>query len=55
VNPIALKAIGFWYYIVYIGVLVYLLIIAYFFFPETKGWVPLICTLSVVRHPHADP
>ncbi|GFZ46473.1 hypothetical protein JCM24511_04720 [Saitozyma sp. JCM 24511] len=37
VNPIALKAIGFWYYIVYIGVLVYLLVIAYFFFPETKG------------------
>ncbi|GFZ51765.1 hypothetical protein JCM24511_09533 [Saitozyma sp. JCM 24511] len=40
VNPIALKAIGYWYYIVYIvyiGVLTYLLVIAYFFFPETQG------------------
>jgi hypothetical protein len=46
VNPIALKAIGFWYYIVYIGVLVYLLVIAYFFFPETKGWVSLIPSIG---------
>jgi hypothetical protein len=54
VNPIALKAIGFWYYIVYIGVLVYLLVIAYFFFPETKGWVPLIHSISYTG-PNADP
>ena len=37
VNPIALASIGYYYYIVYIGALVYLLIVAYFTFPETKG------------------
>ena len=36
VNPIALSAIGYYYYIVYIGILTYLLIVAYFTFPETK-------------------
>ena len=37
VNPIALKSIGYYYYIVYIAILVYLLVVAYFTFPETKG------------------
>ena len=37
VNPIALSSIGYYYYIVYIGILVYLLIVAYVTFPETKG------------------
>ena len=36
VNPIALANIGYHYYIVYIGILVYLFLIAYFFFPETR-------------------
>lgn len=37
VNPIALSHIGYYYYIFYMGVLVFGLIIIYFFFPETKG------------------
>lgn len=37
VNPIALSKIHYWYYLVYVGILIYLTIIIYLFFPETKG------------------
>lgn len=38
VNPIALEAIGWKYYIVFIVLLVVYSILAWFFFPETKGY-----------------
>ena len=37
VNPIAMEAIGWRYYIVYIGVQVFAFCAIYFLFPETKG------------------
>ena len=37
VNPIALARIGYYYYILYIGILVYIILVACFTFPETKG------------------
>lgn len=37
VNPIAMAAISWKYYFVYIAILIYLLCVAYFTFPETKG------------------
>ncbi|KAK1922504.1 general substrate transporter [Papiliotrema laurentii] len=37
VNPVALSAIGFHYYIVYVGILIYLFVVIYLTFPETKG------------------
>ena len=38
VNPIALAAIAWRYYIVFIVVLVVFGVTAYFFYPETKGY-----------------
>ncbi|KAL1890762.1 hypothetical protein Sste5346_008087 [Sporothrix stenoceras] len=37
VNPVAMDAIGWKYYFVFIGLLVQWLIVIYYFFPETKG------------------
>lgn len=37
VNPIALEAIAWKYYFVFLGVLMVAIGIIYFFFPETKG------------------
>lgn len=37
VNPIALAAIGWKYYIVFVAVLFVIIITIYFFYPETKG------------------
>lgn len=37
-NPIALSAIGWKYYIVYIGLNLLWLTLVYLFFPETKGY-----------------
>lgn len=37
VNPIALARIHYWYYLFYVGILIYLTVIIYLFFPETKG------------------
>jgi hypothetical protein len=37
VNPIALNAIGWKYYIVYVGWLLVELVVVYLFFPETNG------------------
>lgn len=37
VNPIAMKAIGWKYYIVFCCLLAFLLVLVWFFFPETKG------------------
>lgn len=37
VNPIAMAAISWKYYFVYIGMCVYLFAVTWFFFPETKG------------------
>jgi MFS family permease len=45
VNPIALEHIAWKYYIVYIGVLCYLLVIIFFLYPETCGR-----TLEEVAH-----
>lgn len=38
VNPIALEAIGWKYYIVYVVLLVVYGVIVYFFYPETRGY-----------------
>ncbi|KAJ9139455.1 hypothetical protein NKR23_g7849 [Pleurostoma richardsiae] len=38
VNPIAIDAIGWKYYLVFIAVLAQWLVVAYLFFPETKGY-----------------
>ncbi|CAE6412359.1 unnamed protein product [Rhizoctonia solani] len=38
VNPVALEAIAWRYYIVYIGTLFVLLVIIWFLYPETKGY-----------------
>ncbi|KAG8690683.1 hypothetical protein FRC11_009860 [Ceratobasidium sp. 423] len=38
VNPVALEAIAWRYYIVYIGTLFVLLVLIWFFYPETKGY-----------------
>ncbi|KAJ5378246.1 uncharacterized protein N7496_005655 [Penicillium cataractarum] len=38
VSPIALDAIGWKYYLVYVAMLVQFLIVVYFFFPETRGY-----------------
>lgn len=37
VNPIALEAIGWKYYIVFAVILVIITVTIYFFYPETKG------------------
>jgi len=37
VNPVALDRIKYWFYLVFIAVLVYLTLIIYFVFPETRG------------------
>lgn len=37
VNPIAMKALGWKYYIVFCCILACLLVIIYFLFPETRG------------------
>ena len=37
VNPIALDAIGWRYYIVFVIILVVIIITIYFFYPETNG------------------
>ena len=37
VNPIALEAIAWKYYIVYIVLLVFMVVIVFLFFPETRG------------------
>lgn len=37
VNPWALEAISWWYYIVYCGWLVFELVFVFFFIVETKG------------------
>jgi hypothetical protein len=37
VNPIALEALAWKYYFVYIGVLIVSIICIYFFYPETRG------------------
>jgi len=37
VNPIALEAIGWKYYIVFAVILIIIIITIYFFYPETKG------------------
>jgi hypothetical protein len=36
-SPVAITAIGWKYYIVYIVLLAQFLVVAYFFFPETRG------------------
>ncbi|KAL4807427.1 general substrate transporter [Aspergillus unguis] len=38
VSPIALDAIGWKYYVVYIAMLLQFLVVAYLFFPETRGY-----------------
>jgi hypothetical protein len=38
VNPIALEAIGWKYYFVFVGVLVVFGLTAYFYYPETRGY-----------------
>ncbi|KAM0543283.1 hypothetical protein ACHAPJ_012367 [Fusarium lateritium] len=38
VNPIALEALGWKYYIVFVVILVAMNIVVYFFYPETKGY-----------------
>lgn len=38
VNPIALEAIGWKYYIVFVVVLIAMCITTYFFYPETRGY-----------------
>jgi MFS family permease len=38
VNPIALEAIGWKYYFVFVGVLICFGLTAYFFYPETRGY-----------------
>lgn len=38
VNPIAMDALGWKYYCVYIGWLVVEILVVFFFFPETKGF-----------------
>ncbi|KAL7416518.1 general substrate transporter [Mrakia frigida] len=38
VNPIALEAIGWKYYFVYIGILAFLLVAQYLWYPETRGY-----------------
>ena len=38
VSPIALDAIGWKYYLVYVAMLVQFLAAVYFFFPETRGY-----------------
>lgn len=38
VSPVALDAIGWKYYTVYIALLVQFLIVVYLFFPETRGY-----------------
>lgn len=38
VNPIALAAIGWKYYFVFLAVLIVFALTAYFFYPETKGY-----------------
>ena len=37
INPIALGAIGWKYYIVFVAVLVTMIVTVYFFYPETRG------------------
>ncbi|KAF9634806.1 putative hexose transporter protein [Lasiodiplodia theobromae] len=37
VNPIALEAIGYWYFVFYLGMLVAGMAFIWLFFPETKG------------------
>lgn len=37
VNPIALEAIGWKYYVVFAVILVFVVLTVYFFYPETKG------------------
>jgi hypothetical protein len=38
VNPIALAAIGWRYYFVFVAILICYAVISYFFYPETKGY-----------------
>ncbi len=38
VNPIALEAIGWKYYFVFIVILIIMCFTVYFFYPETKGY-----------------
>ena len=38
VNPIALSAIGWRYYFVFVSVLACYAVTSYFFYPETKGY-----------------
>lgn len=38
VNPIALEAIGWKYYFVFVAVLILFGLTAYFFYPETRGY-----------------
>ncbi|TXT04906.1 hypothetical protein VHUM_03989 [Vanrija humicola] len=37
VNPIALQHLAWKYYFVYIGIIIFAIVVIYFFFPETKG------------------
>ena len=37
INPIALGAIGWKYYIVFVAVLIAMIVTVYFFYPETRG------------------
>lgn len=43
INPIALQAIGWRYYIVFVATLVCYGVTAYFFYPETKYVFRLLC------------
>lgn len=38
VNPIAMAAIGFWYYVFYLGMIIFFTVVIYLTFPETKGY-----------------
>ncbi|OTB17822.1 hypothetical protein K445DRAFT_73698 [Daldinia sp. EC12] len=49
VNPIAMKEIGWKYYIVFCCLLTFLLILVWFFFPETKGLSQYGHTLEEIR------
>lgn len=38
VNPIAMERIGYWYYVVYLGLLFVFIAVIYFTYPETSGY-----------------
>lgn len=53
VNPIALDAIGWKYYFVFIGVLIIYEISVYFLYPETRGYT--LEQMAVIFDKHSTP